>query len=609
PQVHVDFHEQGVNSPYYFAPAAKPYHEDITAWQVELQEIIGRNNARYFDENNWLYFTKEVFDLFYPGYGDSWPTYNGAVGMTYEQAGSGRAGLAIRTAESDTLTLSDRIAHHYTTSISTIEATSQNADRVLAEFANYFEEATTDPPGKFNSYVVSMTRAPDATEDLIALLSTQGIQYGFADASQTVRGFVYQDAADGSFDVSVGDLVIPASQPKSRLVKILFEPSSVLQDSLTYDITAWAQPYAFGTPAVATTARVGIGGDRASAPSNDPVQGKPYAYIAEWKSVRDQQFVAALLGKGVNVRMSARPFVIANETYASGTIVITRAGNNKVEDNLDQIVLDTANQFGQRVMPVSSGFVGSGSDFGSNSFSFIDAPTVAVVGGEGVSSSSFGQIWHYFDEVARYPVVIIPAENFSRVSLSDYDVIVMPSGNYGSTVSKTGMENLQAWLRAGGRLVAIEGAVEFLAGKDGFSVKRRDVDRDSTVVVPETGRWEDEPRKRISSRVTGSVFLVSMDPTHPLGFGMGDTYFALKNSAAAFEPIKPGNGWNVGIVTTGKPVSGFAGHETRETLKNSVAAASQRVGRGSVMYLVDNPLYRGFWRAGNQLFGNAVFAR
>ncbi|RMF60867.1 MAG: zinc carboxypeptidase, partial [Bacteroidetes bacterium] len=132
PHVHVDFHEQGVDEPYYFAPAAEPFHEAITPWQRELQTIIGQNHARYFDERGWLYFTRQVFDLFYPGYGDTWPTFNGAVGMTYEQGGSGRAGLAIRTAEGDTLTLAERIAHHHTTGLSTVEATARHRTRVLA---------------------------------------------------------------------------------------------------------------------------------------------------------------------------------------------------------------------------------------------------------------------------------------------------------------------------------------------------------------------------------------------------------------------------------------------------------------------------------------------
>ena len=85
PQVHVDYHEQGFNEPYYFAPAAEPLHEVITPWQRDFQVMIGRNHAKYFDQNNWLFFTKERFDLLYPSYGDTYPVYNGAIGMTYER--------------------------------------------------------------------------------------------------------------------------------------------------------------------------------------------------------------------------------------------------------------------------------------------------------------------------------------------------------------------------------------------------------------------------------------------------------------------------------------------------------------------------------------------
>ncbi len=128
PQVHVDFHEQGYNQPYYFAPAAEPFHEVITPWQREFQNTIGRNNARYFDQNGWLFFTKERFDLLYPSYGDTYPLYNGAIGMTFEQGGI-RAGLGVTTGAGDVLTLVDRVNHHYTTGLSTIEMASQHAGR------------------------------------------------------------------------------------------------------------------------------------------------------------------------------------------------------------------------------------------------------------------------------------------------------------------------------------------------------------------------------------------------------------------------------------------------------------------------------------------------
>ena len=62
PHVHADYHEQGINEPYYFAPAAEPFHEIISEWQRDFQTQIGQNNAKYFDSEGWLYFTRERFD-------------------------------------------------------------------------------------------------------------------------------------------------------------------------------------------------------------------------------------------------------------------------------------------------------------------------------------------------------------------------------------------------------------------------------------------------------------------------------------------------------------------------------------------------------------------
>ncbi|HAT64825.1 MAG TPA: zinc carboxypeptidase, partial [Flavobacteriaceae bacterium] len=78
PHVHVDFHEQGINEPYYFAPASEPYHEIISSWQRDFQTQIGKNHAKYFDKEGWLFFTRQFFDLLYPSYGDTYPTYMGS---------------------------------------------------------------------------------------------------------------------------------------------------------------------------------------------------------------------------------------------------------------------------------------------------------------------------------------------------------------------------------------------------------------------------------------------------------------------------------------------------------------------------------------------------
>ena len=51
-----------------------------------------------FDGRGWPYYSGEDFDLYYPGYGDSWPSFLGATGMTYETDGGGQKGVRWRRA-------------------------------------------------------------------------------------------------------------------------------------------------------------------------------------------------------------------------------------------------------------------------------------------------------------------------------------------------------------------------------------------------------------------------------------------------------------------------------------------------------------------------------
>src|SRR5690606_7168996 len=132
-------------------------------------ETFGRNTAKYFDQSHWFYFTKEVFDLLYPSYGDTWPMYNGAIGMTIEQGGSGRAGIGIINAEGDTLTLKERILHHYTTGLSAVETGALHAERILDEFDRYFSESSTDPKGKYKSFVIRADNPPARVQELLNL--------------------------------------------------------------------------------------------------------------------------------------------------------------------------------------------------------------------------------------------------------------------------------------------------------------------------------------------------------------------------------------------------------------------------------------------------------
>ncbi|RAU82456.1 M14 family metallopeptidase [Pontibacter arcticus] len=614
PQVHADFHEMGVDAPYYFSPAAKPFHESITPFQRQFQNTIGDYNRSYFDKNNWLYFTRESFDLFYPSYGDTWPTFNGAIGMTYEQGGSGRAGLAYAKSDGDTLTLTDRIAHHVAASKATIQASSEKADQLKTEFRKYYDNNLKKPGGDYKAFVIKAT--PATTGNVKALteyLSKQGIKYGYAGKRTSARGFNYATGKNGSIKVEPNDVVISMYQPKSTLVKVLFEPKSALEDSLTYDITSWAMPYAFGLEAYALTSRMEPGSEQPAATTSKSITTeRPYAYLSRWNSLSDLTFLTELMQQNIKVRMAENPFETDGQTYEAGTLIITRTGNEKLGAKLDEMVRAAAQKHNVELAATTTGFVTSGNDLGSGSVRYLKMPKVALLAGEGISSNAFGEVWHYFEQQINYPVTVLNTSYFSTVPLTEFDVLILPSGSYGRVLNDDMLEKVKTWVRAGGKLIAMESAAAFLAGKKDFNLKRKGEEAPATSKKEEKENmydylkaYGDRERDVLHGEVQGSIFKVNLDRTHPLAFGYGDTYYALVRSSNTFDFMK--EGWNVGVLKKDNYTSGFVGQRVREKLQDALILGSQELGRGQVVYMADNPLFRGFWHSGKLLFGNAVF--
>jgi hypothetical protein len=614
PQLHADFHEMGVDAPYYFSPAAKPYHQDITPWQRQFQDVIGENNRKYFDANNWLYFTRERYDLFYPSYGDTWPTFNGAIGMTYEQGGSGRAGLAIARDAGDTLTLAQRVAHHYTASMATIEAIATRSTQAIQEFEKYYSNARQKPIGAYKSYVIKSDGGIAGLAPIAQYLRNQGITFTYAGKGASARGYSYTTGKAESFSIRENDLLISAYQPKSTLLKVLFEPNPVLEDSLTYDITSWALPYAFGVEAYALNSRIADGNKE---PGNIPAAAditslnKPYAYIARWQTAADLQFLAALLNKKIKARYTETPFEVNGQTFQPGSLIITRNGNEALGDNFDKLVTQQATQLKITLTPVSSGFVTRGSDFGSYSVRAIKAPKVAVLAGEGISSSAFGEVWHFFEQQIGYPVTVIRTSYFTSVPLSEFDMLILPAGSYNTLLNDRAVNSLKDWVRAGGKLIALESAASFLAGKPDIALTRRKpaqaaAAKDKTADPYDTlATYGNREREQINEEVLGSVYRVSLDKTHPLAFGYNGTYFALLREAPGYNFMK--TGWNVGILKKDGYISGYVGKKARPNLQDALILGVQDLGKGHIIYMADNPLFRGFWQSGKLLFGNAVF--
>ncbi len=600
PAIHVDFHEQYPGSPYYFAPAAEPLHEVITPFQRDFQHVIGKNHARYFDAEGWLYFTKEYFDLFYPAYGDTYPIYNGAIGMTYEQAGHGMAGLAIAV-NGDTLRLTDRIAHHFTTTLSTLETASQNASRLNSELKKYFEDGVNRGSGLYKTYIIS-SADQGKLRSLKELLNRNNIRYGYAGKDMKLKAFGFFSGKEESANISTYDLIISTHQPKASLVRVLFEPRSRLSDSATYDITAWALPYVYGIPAWATTERIMPVAGNYQKDNSTAFDPRGYGSLFTYSSYRDGKFLAELLKEGFRVRMAERDFRYAGKQFSKGTIVILRSGNDAHYGKLAGI----AQKHGVQPVSVSSGFMEGGSDFGSDKIMSIPKVRVGLLAGDGVNSSSMGEIWHMFEQELNYPVSVFQAKNLSNLKLKDIDVLILPEGSYPSLSAKDGASELKSWLRQGGKLIAMEGTVgQLAAGEWGVKMKKEKNDDKDEPSYDDLRRYENRERDGISGYIPGAIYRVQLDNSHPLAFGYPDHYYTLKLDGNLPEFLQ--NGWNVGVIKNDKEVAGFVGSSLREKIKDGLIFGVQSYGSGNIVYLADNPLFRSFWENGKLLFVNAVF--
>ena len=597
PHIHVDFHEQGINEPYYFAPAAEPFHEIISDWQRDFQTQIGKNHAKYFDAEGWLYFTRERFDLLYPSYGDTYPTYMGAIGMTYEQGGHGRAGLGILNDEGDELTLIDRLTHHTVSGLSTVEIASQNAKQLNTEFGKYFDNSKL----LYKSYVLQGNK--DKIESLTQLLDQHEIAYGFAQGGK-VTGFNYSSSKQGQLNTTQKDLVVSTNQPKGKMVKVLFEPNTKLSDSLTYDITAWNIPYAYGLDAVASkslvsTAAVG------KTPQLNTKNTSATGYVIKWNSLQDAQFLSDILKQGIKVRFTEKPFTAQGQTYERGSLIIVRGDNKKV-DNFDDKLVSTGNEHSRVLNAITSGFSTSGPDFGSPDIKLVNPPKIAMLSGDYTSSLSYGALWHFFEQQLHYPVTSINTDDFSRTNLSKYNVLIMPNGYYGGFLNENLTDKIKTWIQAGGKLIAIDGALNTFAGKDGFGLKRNVADSTQEEKQNKTIKYADRERDNTKNLITGAVFKTDVDNTHPMAFGYDDHYFTLKLGSSSYSLLE--NGYNVAYLGDNpKNVSGFAGQEALKKLDNSLIFGEQRIGRGSVIYMVDNVMFRSFWENGKLFFVNSIF--
>ena len=279
---------------------------------------------------------------------------------------------------------------------------------------------------------------------------------------------------------------------------------------------------------------------------------------------------------------------------------------NWFKRNIFRIILNLADKNKIKLDNIYTGMSEIGPDLGSESVKLVRKRKVAIISGEDssnmVSSLNYGAIWHFFEQELKYPLTHLNIENFEDIELDEFDTLIIPSGYYGTLGNEKNLEKIKLWISKGGNLIAFENAIRIFTNKDGFSVKvkRNETERNKDV------KFEDLRRERVQNYLSGAIFKVNIDNTHPLAYGYENEYYSLKTSSSTYEKLK--RGFNVGKIDDDENSTiGFVGNKIKENFKNSLVFGHERIGRGNVIYFADNILFRNFWENGKLFLVNSIF--
>lgn len=607
PQVFVDFHEMGHNSTYFFPPDARPINANLPKDVETWLEKFGRANAAEFTKRGWPFYVGERYDLFYPGYGDSWPALHGAIGMTYEVAGGGRAGSSVTREDGTTYTLADRIARHATTGMATLRTASENREGLLRYT---YDAMRSEAAAGTNTYLL-MPGSPNLRA-LLDMLQRQSIQMSRLAAPLTVRATrIDGDAAEQRI-FPAGTVVVSTKQPLGGLVQTLLEKTPAFSKGFVeeqqrktqadepddfYDLTSWSLPLAMNVEAFVTTAPV-AGTMQPYAPAAS-VAFSPasYGYVVDGNDANVYRLAGRLLREGVRFSVSEDVVTVGDRVFARGTLVVLK-GNNK--GDLDATLERLGRETSAEIAPVETGWSGSTS-FGSEKMHYVKPPRIALAGGPGVSSGSYGMLWHTLDIDTPIQHSRLSVESLRNADLSKWDVLVLPDGSYDDRFGKNA-EKLKSWLRGGGTLVVIKGANAFLREKDveiskikpWEAPKKKDDDKNAA------------PERYNDYNVPGATFRTAINDRSYLTFGVPRSPFVLIEGTSALQTVShPVD--NVVTIVKDKPlVAGVAWNESIDKLKGAAYLVSEPYGRGQVITFADEPHFRLFWRGTLPLFLNAV---
>lgn len=609
PNVVTDFHEMGTNSTYFFEPMKAIASKD-PIMPKENYTTLNDTFAKYFQEDldkiGSFYFTKEVFDGTYPGYGSSYPDLQGGLALLFEQASSRGHAQKTRMGE---ITFAFTIRNQYTSSMATIRAAVENKAMLYKYQRDFFKSAVSNAnKSNVKGYVFGDNYDENRVRAFIDKLLLHQIKVYELDSDMTAEG---KNFSKGKA------FVVPTAQPQYRMVQTMFETYKEYSDSVYYDASAWSVANFYNmTYAPVSSIKKGVELTRESniTPTMD-VKRSNYAYLIPWENYNAPAFLYALQKSGIKVNSAFKPFSIGvNSTvkdFSYGTLVIPVSKQAISADSLLQVLSTNAKEHKVEVYSAETGYSNSGIDLGSGNIRTLETPKALMWMEGGTSSYEVGEVWHLLDTRVKMPITKVPLRLFNRVDLNDYNVMVMVSGSYSELDSAKRLA-ISDWVKDGNTLITSRSATSWVINrkmvKERLIKKEKDKEDKKKTEPAVRKSYVDAGNNRGRKQVGGAIFEVSLDLTHPLAFGYRSANIPVyRNSTIWLAPSK--NSYSTVAKYTNSPhIDGFITKENMDDfLKPSASLIVSRLGGGRVVMFADNPNFRGSWYGTNRLFLNAIF--
>jgi len=644
PVITVDAHEMGSDGTYFFAPEAPPFNPHLADYQVTSLPLIGRTLAGWFDRFGVDYFTREVYDAFYPGYGASWPHYFGSIAMTYEQAST--RGLVFRQYDGNEVSYAYTVRNHFLTSMGTAEVVQVNREKFLTDLYEYHVSAIEEGQSEsIRAYIVPAQADQSATDKLAGLLVQQGVEVGRATASFSACGA----------DYGAGSYVINTSQRSKRLIRVLLDQDVPMDDEFVaeqerrrakgmgdqiYDVTGWSLPVMMNIRA--DTCNRAVSGPLVPAGPELVQPGEvtggtgSVGYLVPWGTAASARLLTAALRQGLKVKSNDLAFTHLGERYPSGTLIVDAADN---PSSLRSTMADLARETGADIVAFDDSWVTDGPSFGSRNVVRFNTPKVAMAWDEPTRAYVAGNTRFVIERQFNYPVTPIRTSRIARSDLSRYQVLILPETSgvgYADTLGEGGIENLKDWVAKGGVLIGVGNANRFLADPDIdlLAIRREDAvvgdavienaeeeasggdDEDQPATVK--GRYISDqsefdtlivPEREDPDSVAGVLIRADVDPDHWLGAGVASTINVLVRGGDVYTPIRRDKGTNVARFQGADDLlaSGYIWAENRRQLAYKPFVVAQQSGRGFVIGFTQDPNVRAYLDGLNVIFMNAIF--